>query len=272
MRLAKLLSLLVLVSAACAQQVQLANTLPDTPAAHQCAAWLKIFNGSDRQAYGAFLQKNLPSRAGRLDQEWGFRERSGGFELRRVEESAPTKLVALLQERGSDQFARLTMEVDATEPHVITRFELRAIPTPADFPQPHLSEAELIAALRKKLEQDTAAGRFAGAALVAKDGKPIFAEAYGLADREHKIPNTLLTRFRIGSMNKMFTAVAILQLAQTGKLGLNDPLGKYLTDYPNKDVASQVTLHHLLTHTGGTGDIFGPEFDAHRQELRTLQD
>jgi D-alanyl-D-alanine carboxypeptidase len=108
--------------------------------------------------------------------------------------------------------------------------------------------------------------------LIAHKGKPVFAQAYGLADREHKIPNTLETRFRIGSMNKMFTAVAILQLAQQGKLGLDDPLGKYLTDYPNRDVATKVTIHHLLTHTGGTGDIFGPEFDTHRLELRTLQD
>jgi CubicO group peptidase (beta-lactamase class C family) len=73
-------------------------------------------------------------------------------------------------------------------------------------------------------------------------------------------------------MNKMFTAVAVLQLAQAGKIKLTDPLGKYLTDYPNKDLASKVTIHHLLTHTGGTGDFFGPEFDKHRLELRTLQD
>ena len=53
---------------------------------------------------------------------------------------------------------------------------------------------------------------------------------------------------------------------------LRASLGKYLTDYPNRDVATKVTIHHLLTHTGGTGDIFGPEFDAHRLELRTLQD
>ena len=72
-------------------------------------------------------------------------------------------------------------------------------------------------------------------------------------------------------MNKMFTAVATLQLVQANKLGLNDALGKYLTDYPNKEVAA-VTIHELLTHTGGTGDIFGPEFDAHRLELHTLQD
>ncbi|HZD51397.1 MAG TPA: serine hydrolase domain-containing protein [Silvibacterium sp.] len=143
---------------------------------------------------------------------------------------------------------------------------------PPDAPVPHLSESELISATRQKLAQDTESGGFAGAVLIAHNGKPVFAQAYGLSDREHKIPNTIKSRFRIGSMNKMFTAVAILQLAQQGRLGLDDPLGKYLTDYPNRDVATKVTIHHLLTHTGGTGDIFGPEFDAHRLELRTLQD
>ena len=61
-------------------------------------------------------------------------------------------------------------------------------------------------------------------------------------------------------MNKMFTATAVLQLVQAGKVKLDAPLGTYLTDYPNRDVATKVTIHHLLTHTGGTGDIFGPEF------------
>ena len=108
--------------------------------------------------------------------------------------------------------------------------------------------------------------------LVAKDGTPVFAQAYGLADRERKIPNTLRTRFRLGSMNKMFTAVATLQLAQAGKLHLDDALIHYLPEYPNKELAAKVTLHQLLTHTGGTGDIFGPEFAAHRLELRTIGD
>ena len=76
----------------------------------------------------------------------------------------------------------------------------------------------------------------------------------------------------MGSMNKMFTATAILQLVQAGKVKLDAPLGTYLTDYPNRDVATKVTIHHLLTHTGGTGDIFGPEFSARRLELKTLDD
>jgi CubicO group peptidase (beta-lactamase class C family) len=141
-----------------------------------------------------------------------------------------------------------------------------------DTPAPHLKESELISAARQELGQEAASGRFAGAALIAHNGKPVFAQAYGLADREHKIPNTLKTRFRIGSMNKVFTAVATLQLVQQDKLGLDDPMGKYLTDYPNKDLTTKVTIHQLLTHTGGTGDIFGPEYDAHRLELHNLQD
>jgi CubicO group peptidase (beta-lactamase class C family) len=94
-------------------------------------------------------------------------------------------------------------------------------PPVPDTGAPHLSESELISATRQKLAQDTASDRFAGAVLIAHNGKPVFAQAYGLADREHKVPNTIKTRFHIGSMNKMFTAVAIVHLAQQGKLGLD---------------------------------------------------
>lgn len=267
-RLTKLLPVLLFVSLASLGQVQ----LPDTPAARQCKAWLEAFNRGDREAYRQFLQKTFPSRMEHLDGELQFREQTGGFELRKVEDSAPTKLIALVQERNSEQFGRLTLETEAAEPHRIIGMELRAIPRPSEFSLPHMSESELTTALRKELEQAAAAGSFAGAVLVSRNGKQDFAEAYGFADREHKIPNTLRTRFRIGSMNKMFTAVAILQLVQAGKLGFNDTVGSCLPDYPNKDVATKVTIHELLTHTGGTGDIFGPEFDAHRMELRTLQD
>ncbi len=136
----------------------------------------------------------------------------------------------------------------------------------------HLSEGRLIAALRTKLTGESDAGRFSGAAIVARNGTPVFAQAYGFADRAKAIPNTLDTQFRLGSMNKMFTAVAIVQLMQAGKIDLHATLGTYVPDYPNKDVASKVTIDELLTHTGGTGDFFGPEFDAHRLQLRSLDD
>ncbi len=136
----------------------------------------------------------------------------------------------------------------------------------------HLNPAQLVAELQTEMLRETAVKAFSGAVLVAKDGQPIFARAYGLSNREKNLPNALSTRFRMGSMNKMFTAVVLLQLVQAGKVGLDDTIGKYLTDYPNQAIASQVTVRELLTHTGGTGDIFGPEFDKNRLALRTLND
>jgi D-alanyl-D-alanine carboxypeptidase len=268
MRALKAVLFLLFAIQLCAAQTQ----FPDTPAGHQAQAWLESFDRGDRDAYHDFLQKNFPSRVEHVDQEMGFRRMTGGFDLKKIEESTPTKLTALVQERASDQMARLTVEVAGAEPHGITNLDLEAIPRPSEFPLPHLSQNELIAATKKMIEKEVAEDSFAGAVLVAKDGKPILAEAYGPADRDKKTPNTLKTRFRIGSMNKMFTATSILQLAQAGKLDLKDTVGKFITDYPNKDIATKVTIHQLLTHTGGTGDIFGPEFDAHRQELRALWD
>ena len=260
--------LLFFIAPACFAQTQ----FPNTPAGNQTTAWLESFNAGNAEKHKEFLRKNAPVRLERADREMALREMSGGFDLRKLEESTPTKIVALVQERGSDQFARLTVEVDVNEPHQITRLALQGTARPADFAIAHMSENELLPLLRKKIGDEFVAGRFSGAVLVAKDGKPVFTHAVGLADQEKKIENSLKTRFRVGSMNKMFTAVSIMQLVQNGKLDLKAPFGNYLTDYPNKDVSSKVTIEQLLTHTGATGDIFGPEFDKNRLELKTLQD
>jgi D-alanyl-D-alanine carboxypeptidase len=236
----------------------------------QFSAWLDAFNSGDRERMRKFIESSAPSM--NLDGQMNFRQRTGGLELRALEQASPTTLVGLVQERDSDQFGRFTLVIEPDEPHRITRLPIAAIPRPADFPVPAMTEDQIIAALRAKLEKDAAADTFAGTVLLAKDGKVLFIGAYGLADRDKKVANTPDSRFRIGSMNKMFTAVSILQLAQAGKIKLTDPLGKYITDYPNKDVASKVTIHHLLTHTGGTGDIFGPDYESHRLELKTLND
>jgi CubicO group peptidase (beta-lactamase class C family) len=80
------------------------------------------------------------------------------------------------------------------------------------------------------------------------------------------------TRFSLASMGKMFTAVAVARLAEQGKLGFDDTVGKHLPDYPNKDVARRVTIHQLLTHTSGLGDFFNDRWRARRASLRTVDD
>jgi CubicO group peptidase (beta-lactamase class C family) len=73
-------------------------------------------------------------------------------------------------------------------------------------------------------------------------------------------------------MGKMFTAVSTLQLIQSGKLRLTDTIAALLPSYPDTPLAQQVTIEHLLTHSGGTGDFFGADYDAHQAELRTPDD
>jgi CubicO group peptidase (beta-lactamase class C family) len=91
--------------------------------------------------------------------------------------------------------------------------------------------------------------RFSGSVLVSRDGETLFSRGYGLANAEHQVPNTPQTKFRLGSITKQFTAMAILILHEQGKLQLDDPVGKYLDDAPK--AWEGVTIHHLLTHTSG---------------------
>jgi D-alanyl-D-alanine carboxypeptidase len=246
--------------------------IPKTPAGEQFSAWLAAFNSGDMGELEKFRSHFDKPEEHKVEGTFDFRKQTGGFDLKKIEDSSATRLTGMVQERNSDQFARFTIEVEAAAPHKVMNLELRAVGRPAGFAIPRMSQSELVAALRTELDKEAAAGKFSGAVLLAKEGKPIFTGAYGMADREKKIANTPSTKFRIGSMNKMFTAVAIMQLVQAGKISLSDPVGKYLTDYPNKDIATKVTIQQLLTHTGGTGDFFGPQFDAHRLELKTLQD
>jgi D-alanyl-D-alanine carboxypeptidase len=243
-----------------------------SPAERQFRAWLSAFNAGDRAKYEAFLREAFPSRASRADGDVGFLLRTGGFDIRRVESATPSSVTCLLEERAWNNAARAVLEVEADAPHRIARLEVNRAPWPADLTVRRLSEADVVTAARAKIDAQAAGGRFQGAILVAHHGKVIYSDAKGQADRDRQTSNTLDTSFRMGSMNKMFTAAAILQLVQAGKVRLDAPLGTYVTGYPNRDVATKVTVHHLLTHTGGTGDIFGPEFDAHRLELRTLDD
>jgi CubicO group peptidase (beta-lactamase class C family) len=242
------------------------------PATVQLRRWLAAYDDNNWNIYTEFLKTQFVAGAENVFQDRSIRNQTGAFDLIKIEQETLTTVTALLQGRDSDKIGRIVVEVEAIEPHRILRLQARAIVRPSGLPLPHLNESDLITSLRNRLEQAVSADKFSGAVLVANNGVPIFEQAYGLADRERHIPNSLKTRFRIGSMNKMFTAVAILQLVSAGKLGLEDPLGKYLTEYPNKELASKVTISQLLSHTGGTGDFFGPEFDRHRLELSTHED
>jgi CubicO group peptidase (beta-lactamase class C family) len=92
--------------------------------------------------------------------------------------------------------------------------------------------------------------KFSGSVLVAKGGKVILSKGYGMANYELEVPNTPQTKFRLGSITKQFTSMAIAQLQERGLLSVEDPITKYLPDFP-KETGDKVTVFHLLTHTSG---------------------
>ena len=136
-----------------------------------------------------------------------------------------------------------------------------------------ISQAELVRRLSNAVDSLAKAGVFSGVAVLAKNGVPVVEHAYGMADRVRRIPNNLETAFNLGSINKAFTQIAILQLNAAGKLNLDSTLAKYWPDYPNKAVAPKITIRQLLRHTSGIGgNIFDAPVAGTRHDVRTLKD
>jgi len=119
--------------------------------------------------------------------------------------------------------------------------------------------------------KQVAADSFSGCVLVAQGETPIFRKAYGFASKRFKIPNQVDTKFNLGSITKVFTKVAVLQLAERHKLSLEDYISEHLKNYP-PDVASRVTINHLLGHTSGMGSYFNEKFETAKDKLRTVDD
>jgi D-alanyl-D-alanine carboxypeptidase len=129
--------------------------------------------------------------------------------------------------------------------------------------------AELVARIEDLASQD----QFSGALLIAQEGESLFKGAYGLANRSSDTPNQVDTKFNLGSMNKMFTAIAILQLVEQGKLSVDDKIIEHLPDYANQEAANKVTIHQLLTHTSGMGNVFTDKYDRMPKDgFRTPED
>ena len=234
--------------------------IPDTPAGRAATLWLQIMDGdfSLIERYNTAYQRNMERGEAEI-----FRALNGGsYRLDAIEQNEPYKLVIVLVERDTGDRVRRTFALDPADPTRSLDFSSQKLPLAQ-----RLSQPAALKALAQRGDQLAANDFFSGGVLVAQGGKTLMEKVWGKSDRAAGTPITPNTRFRMGSMNKMFTAVAALQLVSQGKLALDGTVGQYLPNYPNKEIAAKVTIRHLLTHSGGTGDFFGPDFDKHRLTL-----
>ncbi len=127
-------------------------------------------------------------------------------------------------------------------------------------------------AFEKFLEEMVKRDLFSGTVLIARGNDTVLQKSFGYADKEHAVPNAIDTKFNLGSINKVFTRVSLLQLRAAGKIDFSKTLRTYLPDYPSP-IADKITIQQLIDMSAGMGTVFGPKYDATPKErIRTLQD
>ena len=254
---------------------------PEPPATARIKAYIQAFNSGDPEQMKAFFETHFSASSlkeatveARLARFQGAKLRLQSFAVEKIVAELPLE-TSILAKAGNGENVLLRASVEKEAPNKLVSIQLALVNDPANIavPDPKPDEKELVAAVRTFLEEKTKADEFSGVVLIAKDARVLFLEAYGNADRDKNIPNRKDTKFNLGSINKNFTRAAILQLERQGKLSLDDPIKKFLPDYPNPQAAEKVTVRHLLDMTSGIGDFFGSRYDAvPKDNIRTLQD
>ena len=258
--------LLVLLLAGCSNgALPRVEGLPDTPAGVVLAEWLHAYNTADADAMAAFTDRRGTVEPPADTQ--ASRSRTGAFDLLEVEHATASDIRVRVRQQDDLEEQRIHVAVSAgPQPRLAT---LRREPLPPGRMDDEGAWAAAVGARARALADE---GRFSGAWLLGRHGQVVAQGAAGVADRTAGVPVTADTQFRFGSAGKMFVAVSVMQLVEAGVLSLEQPVGTWLPDYPSRAIARSVTLRHLLTHSGGVGDIFGPQFEARRDTLRTHGD
>ena len=264
----KLLMRALLVSLSCIPSPILSQTiLPDTIAAQRLSGFLDALNSGDRTRLQSFLAAHfaLPANdAGLLDQMTDDDRKiytlGGGIEVKAVVDSSPAAIKVLTRAKATGTWNEVSLFTTAAPPdyklpaapYQIVGVGFADVTAPAAATKgPKLTDRELQGKIARLMAVLTKADAFSGTVYVAKYGRPIYAHAFGLANRSWIIPNRIDTKFNLASVTKMFTAIAIAQLVERGKLSYDRTVGQILPDYPNKAVARSVTIGQLLSHTSG---------------------
>ena len=230
--------------------------------------YLEAINSGDPQTIQSYLTENydytfferIPPFVHLLIHRGFYYETAGlGYKFQGINNSSKNGLSALVQNKLTGAWLNLRLPLSPNPPHKINGFpEFKpASPPPGTGLSEKLSDEQIVEKLEICMSRLIEGDDFSGAVLLARNGKPLFKKAYGLANREDQSPNRTDTKFNIASMSKMFTGVAAAKLAGQGKLSFDDPLDKYLpAEWLNPETSRRIKVKHLLTHTSGLGDYF----------------
>lgn len=239
-------------------------------------AFLTAYNAADSLVMQEFVSSRFESRVDAAAEARRWRrwyDVLGPLELVAATEESPSRLQAFALGSTTRGWAELILRPSREEPTRLRNIALGMGLHPGleHVPGPPVPEAGLPRHLRAYLRDMAAADLFSGTLLVARNGRIVFQESVGFADRGARRPISWETRFNVGSVTKLATATAILRLVQEGRLALDAPVAKILPEAP-MTLPPGLTVRHLLTHTGGLGR---GEFDRHTafpRELMSVDD
>lgn len=272
--------LLVWMICACAVIALAQSAATESPAERRAKELIQLLNANNRAEFRKYVTETFGGRMQSMPMEnhLGFYssvyDRSRGLEFHSIQEAKPNQVAVLTRNKLTGGWNALVVVVEPEAPHRIVGLGLRPGKPPAGAsPIKKLTNEQIAQELGAFVKKLADADVFSGTVLLAKDGVPIFKGAYGPANKDFNVPNRLDTKFNLGSMNKMFTSVAIAQLVERGKLSFDDPLAKFVPDFPNKEDAQKIKLKHLLTHTAGLGSYFSRKWQESARDLyRSVDD
>lgn len=271
-------SLLALILAIVPFQTQLADTLelPDSAPGRIAKAYVSAYNAGEPEMQLFFEQYVSPESLTkapvtvRIERYRRLRGDLGEIAIVRVMNAEPTS-IRLLCKAQRDQWAEFEFLTDASK---LVGIGIEQVDGPeAASVRSVATDDELVKAVTKHVDELSSRDAFSGTVIVARNGTPFLQLAVGMASREFSASNRVDTKFNIGSLNKVFTMVAICQLIEAGKLKPGDTVGSVLPEYPNRDAAAKVTVHQLLSMQSGIGDFFNERYEATpRDSIRSTAD
>ncbi len=199
------------------------------------------------------------------------RRQTGGVDFHSIRTYVPERkgeTVVILRDRNFESWQAFTVRFDGSEKYLVAGLSFNTARTPTDVKEPDITEAQFIKAMKDLMQRLCRGDIFSGTLLIAKGDKVLLTHACGEASKSYHVPNNIDTKFNLGSMNKMFTATAIVQLVEKGRLSYDEPISKYVDEtWLAKDMTSKITVHHLLTHTSGLGSYFNETYSKGSREL-----
>jgi CubicO group peptidase (beta-lactamase class C family) len=252
----------------------------DSPALRRAKELAAIVDAGDQSKAVAFIKENYAESflSIPMERHIGFimqtYDTTRGLEGLAVEAEDAESATVVARGKLTGQLMALRVRVEASPPHKISGIGMAPPKVPASTkPAAKLSDAQIASELDTFVKKLADADVFSGAVLLSHNGKVLFRKAYGEANKDFGAKNQVDTKFNLGSMNKMFTSIAIAQLFERGKLSLEDPLAKFLPEFPTKEWAEKIKIKHLLTHTSGLGSYFNKKFtESSRLKFRTVDD